>query len=85
MNGIQSKDWFSKVLLTLLVIGVWGLLLRPAFQASPAKAQTRARTQPVRWEYLRAEFNRDLNGLGKQGWEAVLVIPGGDLLLKRRL
>ena len=83
MNTVQNKDRFSKVLLTLLVIGVWGLLLRPAFQATPAEAQSRAK--PVRWEYLRAEFNRDLNSLGKQGWEAVLVIPGGDLLLKRRL
>ena len=34
-----SSDRTIKVLLTLLVIGVWGLLLRPLFPISPAYAQ----------------------------------------------
>ena len=35
----NRSDRTTKVLLALLVIGVWALLLRPLFVASPAQAQ----------------------------------------------
>lgn len=37
-------DRTMKFLLALLVIGVWGLLLRPLFTAAPAQAQAGARS-----------------------------------------
>lgn len=37
---MQSVDRYTKVMLTLLVIGVWAMLLRPFFQSTPAIAQS---------------------------------------------
>jgi len=36
---MRTVDNYTKVMLTLLVIGVWGLLLRPMISATPAEAQ----------------------------------------------
>ncbi|MBC8138377.1 MAG: hypothetical protein H8F28_21065 [Fibrella sp.] len=37
---MQSVDRYTKVMLTLLVIGIWAMLLRPFFQPTPAIAQS---------------------------------------------
>lgn len=43
----MKLDRFTKVLLTLLVIGVWGSLLRPFFNVPAANAQSSARKRYV--------------------------------------
>ena len=30
------------------------------------------------WEYLKTESDADLAALGRQGWELVAVLPGGE-------
>ena len=41
----------TKALLTLLVIGVWGLLLTLLFQEQPVEAQAKGKGQVTKWEY----------------------------------
>ena len=71
---MQKTARFTKTLLLLLVLGVWGLLVRPFVPMSPVEAQ--AKTVPrAKWEYLISASNKsaDFNALGKQGWELVAV------------
>lgn len=44
---MQSVDRYTKVVLTLLVIGVWGLLLRPFVLEAPAWAQKSTAEKPA--------------------------------------
>ncbi len=40
---MQPVDRYTKVILTLLVVGVWAMLLRPFFQPIPAIAQSQVK------------------------------------------
>jgi len=88
----QHPDRCTKVLLALLVLGVWGLLLRPVAQVLPAEAQSR----PLK-QYGVCSVNNEgkvsINGAGfiglnanelqtafqlvpKSGWRVHSVLPG---------
>jgi hypothetical protein len=58
-----KTERFLKVLLTLLVVGVWSLLLTNIFSANSSQAQAQARRQYGVWV---AEENNNLviNGVG---------------------
>jgi len=76
-------DRFTKILLCLLVTGVWGLLLAPFFQVQPVEAQSKASS--VKWEYMFVDPDRSaLNAFGNQGWEAVAIAPHDALVLMKR-
>ena len=79
-------DRDTKALLLLLVIGLWGLLLRPFIEPTPAQAKGAA--PAVRWSYFITQGGgtpvEEMNTLGAQGWEAVAVNFSGQVLFKRR-
>ena len=67
---MQKTDRCTKTLLVLLVLGVWGLLLRPFIPITPAEAQSGARR--TKWKYkfpMGIKIEEDWNALGKEGWE----------------
>jgi hypothetical protein len=79
-----KSDRFTKILLCLLVVGVWGLLMAPLFRMQPVEAQ--GRTSSVKWEYNISDDGTvgNWNKYGNQGWEAVGYIGGGQMIFKRR-
>jgi hypothetical protein len=65
-------DRFTKAMLVLLVVGVYGLLLSLIFQGQPVVAQ--GTDNVVKWEYNwlengRIEGGKRMDELGKKGWE----------------
>ncbi|HEY0074763.1 MAG TPA: hypothetical protein VGB77_11715, partial [Abditibacteriaceae bacterium] len=69
------------------VLGVWGLLLRPLVTISPAEAQA---PKGAKWEYTFYGYDdmkvKNLNVLGKQGWELFSINPNdGTGAFKRRI
>ena len=72
-------DRLTRGMLVLLIIGVWGLLLRPAFSPTPAYARQRAS-----WEYKTVQTYAlsELNAAAKEGWEAFQM--NNDVILLRR-
>ncbi len=83
---MQKTDRLTKTLLALLVLGVWGLLLRPLVPVTPAEAQSGGRTK---WEYVVPDMDGSLNGaiaacnrMGKEGWE-LAVVSGHAFYFKR--
>jgi hypothetical protein len=69
-------DRFTKAILTLLVVGVWGLLLSFVFQGQPVAAQGNANV--VKWEYAwtlngLANNGKAIDEAGQNGWELVAV------------
>ena len=70
---MRQRDWFLRVMVTLLVAGVWVLILRPVLAPTPAKA---VEAQTVQDE-VRAKRFVLVGGQGKE--RAVLgVTPDGD-------
>ena len=43
----MAVDRTTKILLLAIAVGLWGLLLRPAFSPAPAQAQAAAGAQPA--------------------------------------
>jgi hypothetical protein len=72
-------DRFTKAILTLLVVGVWGLLLSFVFQGQPVAAQGNA-NNVVKWEYdwdvlgwRNKEHYAKATKRGENGWEMFAV------------
>jgi hypothetical protein len=67
-------DRFTKAMLVLLVVGVYGLLLSLIFQGQPVVAQ--GNTSLAKWEYNwtmneQRDKGKRMDELGKLGWEMV--------------
>jgi cell division protein FtsL len=90
---LTRLDRFTKVLLTLLVVGVYSLLLASIFQGQPVAAKVTPNV--VKWEYKIEEVRPDgspikINVLGKEGWEMLAATADAKnqyllLYFKRRI
>lgn len=69
---MKNLDRTTKMLLALLVAGVWGLLLRPAFQPTSAQAQSKAKMPSYisrQWVGDRVKnMQSDLNSYAAEGY-----------------
>ncbi|GJD22871.1 hypothetical protein RIVM261_078270 [Rivularia sp. IAM M-261] len=65
---IIKLDRFTKILLTFLVVGVWGLLLSPLIHPQPAVAQDKEQ-----WEFawVVTENVSKMEKLREDGWQIV--------------
>ncbi len=77
----MKMDRYTKAMLTLLVMGIWGFLIAPLLHGQPTQAQA-----GIRWQYTVSDDNTftNINKYGAQGWEAFAIAADGRVVFKRR-